>query len=160
MDNLSKSRRSYVMSLVKSKNTKPEQLVRKSLFKLGYRYRLYKDLPGKPDLTLKKHKTVIFIHGCFWHNHKDCKLNRLPKDNSSYWLKKKLLNQKRDQLVRQKLLALGWRVLIVWECACQKKHLPKLLELISKFLNDNSLSYGEISLNDIKLNYENSKNPR
>ena len=148
MDNLTKSQRSYVMSQVKSKNTKPELLVRKSLFSIGYRYRLYQNLPGKPDLTLKKFKTVVFIHGCFWHNHKDCKLNRLPKDNSDYWLKKKLLNQKHDLSVQRQLMDQGWRILIIWECACKKNLISKLLKLITEFLHNESLKYQEISLKD------------
>ena len=99
MDNLTKTERSRVMSKVRSKNTKPELMVRKKLFSLGFRYRLFQKIPGTPDLTLKKFKTAIFIHGCFWHNHQGCKLNRLPKDHRSFWQNKKSRNQLHDFLL-------------------------------------------------------------
>lgn len=145
MDNLSKSQRSRIMSLVKSKNTKPELTIRHSLFKLGFRYRLYKKLPGTPDLTFPKYKCVVFIHGCFWHNHQGCNLNRLPKDHQDYWLKKKINNQTHDIEAQKQLLDKGWRILIVWECACARKLIDKVCQKIEKFLKDQSVDFGEIS---------------
>ena len=145
MDNLTPSQRSKIMSLVKSKNTKPELLIRHSLFKMGLRYRLYKKLPGTPDLTFTKYKTVIFINGCFWHNHQNCKLNRLPKNHSNYWLKKKLRNQKHDHEVQKMLLEQGWRVLIIWECVCKKKFITEICSYIKEFLENESLVFSEIS---------------
>lgn len=114
--------RSAVMRAVKSSNTKPEIALRKALFALGYRYRLnVKTLPGKPDLVLAKHRTVIFVHGCFWHGH-DCKRGgRVPKTNRAYWTAKIARNQARDAGNEAALKALGWRVITVWEC--ELKHL-------------------------------------
>ena len=109
--------RSAVMRAVKSSNTKPEIALRKALFALGYRYRLnVKTLPGKPDLVFAKHRTVIFVHGCFWHGH-DCKRGRrVPKTNRDYWTAKIARNRARDEKNEAALAALGWRVITVWEC--------------------------------------------
>ena len=117
-DVFSAEKRSAVMRSVKSKDTKPEITLRKALFALGYRYRLnVKDLPGKPDLVFPKHKSVLFVHGCFWHGH-DCKRGRrVPKTNTDYWLGKIQKNRERDQKNKRALEALGWRVLTVWECS-------------------------------------------
>jgi DNA mismatch endonuclease (patch repair protein) len=116
-DVFSPEKRSAVMRAVKSKNTKPEIKLRKALFALGYRYRLnVKGLPGKPDLVFPKYKTVVFMHGCFWHGH-DCKRgSRKPKSNAAYWREKIERNRARDQKNRVALEALGWRVITVWEC--------------------------------------------
>lgn len=110
-------KRSAVMRSVKSSNTKPEITLRKALFALGYRYRLnVKNLPGKPDIVFPKHKTVIFVHGCFWHGH-DCKRGRrTPKTNRAYWTDKIARNKTRDAKNAEALAALGWRVITVWEC--------------------------------------------
>ncbi len=113
--------RSYNMSRIRSKNTKPEIILRKALFKKGYRYRLHKkDLPGKPDLVLKKHRSVIFVNGCFWHGHHGCKYFKIPATRTDWW-KKKIEKTKKNDLKNYKLLEeLGWRVITVWECELKK----------------------------------------
>lgn len=105
------------MRAVKGKNTRPEQAVRSLLHRLGYRFRLHRrDLPGTPDIVLPGRKAVVLVHGCFWHGH-DCKRgSRTPKANAEYWIKKISRNKDRDQQTRSALAALGWRVLVVWEC--------------------------------------------
>lgn len=135
MDVFSKEARSRIMSAIKGKNTKPEILVRKSLHLLGYRFRLHrKDLPGKPDIVLPKYRTVVLVHGCFWHQHpsKNCKNSQKPKTNLDYWEKKLLRNQARDKQNAIALKLQGWRVLIVWEC--QTKDEQFLRKKITKFL--------------------------
>ena len=123
MDHLTAAERSKNMARIKSKNTKPELLVRKLLFANGLRYRLHaKDLPGKPDIYIKKSKTVIDIRGCFWHAHDNCKLATKPKTNKNYWVTKIQNNKERD-LVNQKLLEdLGFKVFIIWECEINNKN--------------------------------------
>lgn len=109
--------RSYNMSRIKAKDTKPELLVRKFLFANGFRYRLnVKDLPGKPDIVLPKYKTVIFINGCFWHGHKGCKYFVLPKTRTEWWLQKIKGTMLRDKEAEIKLNVLGWKVITVWTC--------------------------------------------
>ena len=109
--------RSRNMSAIKSKNTKPEIKVRKFLHSMGYRFRLHrKDLPGKPDLVLPKYRTAIFVNGCFWHQHKECKYSRLPKTNIDFWKRKLEGNSQRDKLNQSKLKDMGWKVIIIWEC--------------------------------------------
>jgi DNA mismatch endonuclease, patch repair protein len=109
------------MSRIKGKDTKPEILVRRFLFSNGFRYRLHdKRLPGKPDLVLLKHKAVVFIHGCYWHGHQGCKYFVVPKTRTEWWLNKIMGNQSRDRGHATALLALGWRVIIVWECELKK----------------------------------------
>lgn len=111
--------RSERMSRIKGKNSKPEMVVRRLVHGMGYRYRLHrKDLPGKPDLVLPRHRTVIFVHGCFWHRHHDatCTLARMPKSRLEFWEPKLEANHLRDIRNKEALEALGWRVLTVWEC--------------------------------------------
>lgn len=109
--------RSWIMSRIQSKNTKPELIVRFTLHKLGMRYRLHsKNLPGKPDIVLTKHKVVIFVHGCFWHSHKPCKIAKQPKSNQEYWKPKLERNTQRFQEVSETLEKMGWRVAVIWEC--------------------------------------------
>lgn len=110
-------KRSAIMRAVKSSNTKPEIALRKALFALGYRYRINaKGLPGKPDIVFPKYKTVIFVHGCFWHGH-DCKRgSRIPKTNRAYWTEKIARNKARDIKNADALSKLGWRVITLWEC--------------------------------------------
>src|SRR6266481_1175262 len=117
MDTISRKERSRIMSLVKSKNTKPEVIVRKLVSSLGYRYRLHvKNLPGKPDIVFKAKMKIIFVQGCFWHRHKHCSLSRLPKSNLRFWFSKLESNQKRDRSVKRSLKKLGWDVFYVWQC--------------------------------------------
>lgn len=121
-DVLTKEQRHHCMSNVKSKNTKPEILVRKFLFSHGYRYRVNrKDLPGKPDIVLPKYKTVVFINGCFWHGHENCKYATIPETNHDFWLTKISGNVERDKLTREKLTLMGWRVIDIWQCQLKAK---------------------------------------
>ena len=144
-------KRSEVMSRIKGCNTGLELLVRKGLHARGYRYRLYRaDLPGKPDIVLPKYKTVIFIHGCFWHRHQGCRLASTPKSHVDYWQKKFSANRERDNKCRLQLLAAGWKVLVIWECACNRKTLPLLLDAAETFLASPASSYQEIGDDAIK----------
>lgn len=137
----SKEVRSYNMSRIKGKDTKPEMLVRKFLFSRGFRYRLnVKDFPGKPDLMLKKYKTVIFINGCFWHGHSNCKYFILPKTRTEWWKNKIEQTRKRDYLNKKKLAEMGWNVLSIWECQLKSDRKDETLQgvvhLLSKTLLD------------------------
>lgn len=134
MDVHSKEIRSYNMSRIKGKNTKPELLVRKFLFSKGYRYRLHvKILPGKPDIVLSKFRTVIFVHGCFWHGHKDCKYFVIPKTRTRWWMNKINRNQHRDIENRKQLLAQKWKIIVVHECDLRsQKRNTKLLQLLNE----------------------------
>ena len=110
-------RRSRNMSAIKSKNTRPEIKVRKVLHSMGYRFRLHsKDLPGSPDIVLPKYKTVIFVHGCFWHRHENCKYASTPKTRKEFWNKKFEENIKRDSEIQDKIKNLNWRSVVIWEC--------------------------------------------
>lgn len=122
MDIWSKQKRSDVMSKIKGKDTKPELILRSNLFQLGYRFRVHvKSLPGKPDIVLPKHKIIIFVHGCFWHYHKNCKEGRIPSTNSIYWKQKLEKNVIRDRKSLQQLRKIGWEVITVWECEIERK---------------------------------------
>ena len=117
MDKLDKDRRSWNMSRIPSKNTKPELKIRKALWHMGYRYRLhYKKLPGKPDIVFVKDKIAIFVHGCFWHRHKNCIEASRPKSNSEYWEIKINKNIERDKKYIKEIKKLGWKVIVIWEC--------------------------------------------
>ena len=129
-DNHTKESRHLNMSHIKSKDTKPEEIVRKYLFSKGLRYRKnVKNLPGKPDIVLKKYKTVIFVNGCFWHHH-DCARFKWPSSNINYWRPKIERNVERDTDNRFKLESTGWRVLVIWECELKKKTREKNLQLL------------------------------
>ena len=121
-DIYSQKKRSQIMSSIGGKETKPEIIVRKFLFSRGYRYRKnVKTLPGKPDIVLPKYKTVIFINGCFWHNHKNCKASKLPETRHDFWKKKITGNILRDKKNYQKLKKLGYKVIIIWLCNLKSK---------------------------------------
>lgn len=126
------------MSHIRSTNSKPEEIVRKYLFSKGFRYRKnVKKLPGCPDIVLPKYQTVIFVNGCFWHKH-DCPRFVWPSSNQDYWRPKILRNVERDQLSRQELEALGWKVIVVWECELKKKvRDTRLAELEAEIRNQN-----------------------
>ena len=126
------------MSHIKSKNTKPEILVRRFLFANGYRFRLHrKDLPGKPDIVLPKYKTVIFINGCFWHGHPDCKYATIPETNRKFWSKKISGNMERDKVTFSVLEKMGWRVIVIWQCELKPKTKDQTLQnLISTLKNE------------------------
>ena len=123
--------RSRNMSAIKSKNTKPEIAVRKVLHSMGYRFRLHsKNLPGSPDIVLPKSKTVIFVHGCFWHRHENCKYASTPKTRKEFWENKFKANINRDNLNQANLLLRGWKIIIIWECQLKgdiKKLISELL---------------------------------
>lgn len=134
MDNLSPSERSEIMARVRSRDTRPEMVVRSLVFSLGYRYRLHaKDLPGRPDLVFRGSGKVIFVHGCFWHRHSNCALARLPKSRQEFWLPKLEGNRKRDQQIVGDLRRRGWGVLTIWEC--QLKNRERLADRIMRFLD-------------------------
>lgn len=131
----SKEKRSEVMAKIRSKDTKPEILLRSLLHKNGYRYRLHKKgLPGRPDIVLLKHETVIFVNGCFWHHHKGCQDGRIPKTRPEWWEAKIERNINRDKKTHRQLRALGWRVLVVWECEV-KKNPERVLSRIKRLLH-------------------------
>ncbi len=120
-DVMTPQQRHICMSHIRSKNTKPEQLVRQALWHLGFRYRLHvKDLPGKPDIVLPKYKVAIFINGCFWHGHEGCKDFVIPKSNTAFWLEKIGKNKERDVRDVTALASVGWKVVTIWECELKK----------------------------------------
>lgn len=128
MDVHSKETRSYNMSRIRSKNTKPEEIVRKHLFSLGFRYRKNdKRYPGTPDIVLPKYKTVIFINGCFWHGHSGCKYFVVPKSNTEFWQNKIAANIARDDEKIAQLLRMNWKVITVWECELKPKQRTETL---------------------------------
>jgi DNA mismatch endonuclease (patch repair protein) len=132
----SKETRSYNMSRIRSKDTKPEMLVRKFLHKNGFRYRLHvKNLPGKPDIVLPKYKTVIFIHGCFWHGHEGCVKAALPVTRTDWWQEKIQKNTSNDQKSEDTLCALGWKIYSVWGCELAKTRLNNTLSRLLAKLN-------------------------
>jgi DNA mismatch endonuclease, patch repair protein len=134
IDLLTKERRSWNMSQIRCKDTKPELIVRSLLHRNGYRFRLHvKDMPGKPDIVLAKFRTIIFVHGCFWHRHKNCPDATLPKTRSDFWTKKLTQNRERDRKNEKILNNLGWKVIIVWEC--EIKNPAMLINRLRKVLN-------------------------
>jgi DNA mismatch endonuclease, patch repair protein len=123
-----KQTRSYNMSRIRSKNTKPELLVRRMLHAQGFRYKLHdKKLPGKPDIVLPKYKTIIFIHGCFWHGHANCKYFKVPKTRTEWWLNKINSNKANDEKAIKLLKKEGWKIITVWECALKPAKLEKTI---------------------------------
>lgn len=132
VDHITPKHRSENMSRIRSANTKPEIIVRSLLHRLGYRFRKnVKTLPGKPDVVLKKHNAVIFVHGCFWHQHKRCKRSNMPKSNLDYWKPKLEKNVTRDRQHIKELKKQGWKILTVWEC--EIKDLEKLERKLTIF---------------------------
>lgn len=131
-DVFDRDKRSWVMSRITGRDTKPERLLRSLLHRHGFRFTvnglLNKQLPGRPDLVLPKHNTVIFVHGCFWHGHKDCKHFRLPKSRTEWWKEKIRKTQERDSRNEDSLRADGWNVLVVWECAFENLKAVERLE--------------------------------
>jgi DNA mismatch endonuclease (patch repair protein) len=120
-DRLSKERRSWNMSRIRGKDTGPERVVRSVLHRMGYRFRLQgKGLPGRPDIVLPKYRTVVFVHGCFWHRHRGCRNCTTPRNNRRFWIKKLGGNARRDKLNWCALVKLGWRVVVVWECEAER----------------------------------------
>jgi DNA mismatch endonuclease (patch repair protein) len=123
------------MSRIRSKDTKPELLVRRYLHKIGFRYRLHvKELPGKPDIVLPKFKTVIFIHGCFWHGHEECRYYVVPKTRTEWWLEKIGKNTSNDTNAANLLKAAGWNVVTIWECELKKPQIDTTLNFLTSSL--------------------------
>ena len=150
MDHLTPDQRHKNMAAVRSKDTKPEMIVRKGLWRRGFRYRLnHKRLPGHPDLVLKKYRTCIFVNGCFWHGHnvakpqiengelkiENSKCCKIPKTNREFWVTKILRNKERDKEEQQKLASMGWHCITVWECELKPKHKEQTLDSIAFTLN-------------------------
>jgi len=134
-DALSKEKRSWLMSRIKGRDTKPEILVRSVVHRMGFRFRVHRrDLPGTPDIVLPRHGKIILVHGCFWHGHKRCPRSRRPGTHKRFWNKKLDANIERDERVRRKLRRMGWRILVVWECETRKPE--KLLRKLERFLHD------------------------
>ena len=142
MDNLSKERRSWNMSRVKSKDTTPERIVRSFLFRHGFRFRLHvKKLPGHPDIVLPKYKTVIEVRGCFWHRHPGCNKTTTPTSNTVFWSKKFKQNIARDKKNDSALNALGWQVIVVWECQLRNSEtLAQLPGIILRHCKNDGMS--------------------
>lgn len=145
MDIISEEKRSWNMSRIRGKNTKPEIIVRSMLHKMGYRFRIHrKDLPGKPDIVLPKYNTVIFVHGCFWHRHKGCKYAYTPKTRVKFWEDKFAGTVKRDKQHLVQLKQNGWKVFIIWECETKDMdRLKKIINKISQEINDALLLSGD-----------------
>ena len=128
--------RSFNMSMIKGKDTKPEMLVRRFLFGNGFRYRVnLKGLPGKPDIVLRKYGVVIFINGCFWHGHENCKYFKIPKTRPDWWQDKIERNIKRDAKVRDELRQIGWRTMVIWECQLKPKVRDNTLKELAYLLD-------------------------
>lgn len=146
-DMMTPEQRHFCMSRIRGKNTHPETLVCKWLWRNGYRYRKNdKRLPGKPDIVLPRFKTVVFVNGCFWHGHEGCGSFRMPKSNVKYWQDKIERNRQRDIGTYKELYLLGWHVLVVWECQLKKENVVKTLQSLT------------VRLSQIYLNLNRKKN--
>jgi len=134
-DVFSKEKRSWIMSRVRGRATKPEILVRSFVHRMGFRFRIHRrDLPGNPDIVLPRHGKVIFVHGCFWHGHKRCQRSKRPTTNKGFWNKKLDENIERDKRFQRKLRLMGWKVLVLWQCEVRKPE--KMLRKLERFLHD------------------------
>ena len=150
MDVFDKEKRHKVMAAIRAKNTKPEIIVRKYLFSKGFRYRLYhKRLPGHPDLVMRKYRTCIFVNGCFWHGHDNCKAFKMPKTNTEFWKNKIERNKTRDKEGLMLLSKMGWHTIVVWECQLKPSIRLQTLTALEYTLNaiylkDHSVAYREM----------------
>ena len=141
-DHITPEQRHYTMSRIRSENTKPELKLRHALWRLGFRYRVNdKKMPGKPDIVLPKYRTVVFVHGCFWHGHKGCPTSHIPETNTDFWTAKIARNQERDQEVWRQLEAKGWSVIIVWECRLKKAVLKETIRRVEEEIHLNGQQY-------------------
>ena len=141
-DTLSSDQRHRNMAAIHSSNTKPEVKLRHTLWKRGFRYNVNdRSLPGSPDIVLPKYRSVIFVHGCFWHGHKGCKNYTVPKTNTDFWVAKVARNQERDQEVWRQLEAKGWSVIIVWECELKKKCFEETVNRVENEILANGEAY-------------------
>jgi DNA mismatch endonuclease (patch repair protein) len=133
VDIVDRATRSKMMSGIRGRNTRPELAVRQFLFSAGFRYRLHESsLPGKPDLVLPKYKSVVFVHGCFWHQHPHCRFAYMPKSRTSFWRAKLSGNARRDAKNRRMLKSQGWRVHVVWECQVAPRRLQRLAHAVRR----------------------------
>lgn len=140
-DRLTPAQRHKVMSRIRSRNTKPEKLVRQWLWRHGYRYRLnVKSVPGKPDIVMRRYRTAIFVNGCFWHGHEGCDKFRMPQTNVDFWEHKIHRNRERDQKDYQVLHDNGWQVIVVWECQLQPKLIEQTMLQVELLLNEHFLA--------------------
>jgi DNA mismatch endonuclease, patch repair protein len=130
MDVVDRATRSRMMAGIRGRNTKPERIVRSILHRAGLRFRLHTKLPGKPDVVLPKHDTVIFVHGCFWHHHTGCRYATTPASNVAFWQEKFAANQQRDAMVKRHLRRLGWQVRVVWSCQLNQRKMDALIAQI------------------------------
>lgn len=145
VDVVSPEDRSRMMAGIKGKNSRPELLVRRLLFASGYRFRLHRrDLPGSPDIVMPGRMVAIFVHGCFWHMHRDCRYAKLPATRPDFWKVKLLANVERDRLVIEALGALGWRVLCVWECATRQGNPDNGLQDALRLWIEGGSPFGEV----------------
>jgi DNA mismatch endonuclease, patch repair protein len=141
-DHMTPQQRHECMSRIRSKDTRPEQVVRRELWQRGYRYRLnVRKLPGTPDIVLPKYRTVIFVNGCFWHGHKGCKHYTVPATNTEFWKAKVTRNQERDALNIQRLEAIAWNIITVWECELSKSNLPSTIDRMEAEITANKLKF-------------------
>lgn len=142
-DIFDKATRSHIMSMIKGANTSPEMIVRKYLHSKGLRYRLHnKKLPGRPDLTLPRYNTVIFVNGCFWHGHKGCKYFKLPKTRTEWWQNKFEKTIIRDKKSKTLLKKIGWKILVIWECELTPKKANKTLGKLFTNIMNNQIDKG------------------
>lgn len=140
-DSLTPLQRHYCMSRIHGKATKPELLVRRWLWRHGYRYRLnVNSVPGKPDIVLRKYRTAVFVNGCFWHGHEGCPKYTIPKSNTDFWVAKVRHNKERDQRNYKDLHDAGWNVIVVWECQLKKNIIDETMKIVEHSLNCNLLS--------------------
>lgn len=141
MDVHNKETRTYNMSCIRGRKTKPEEIVAKYLFSQGFRYRRnVGKLPGTPDIVLKKYKVAIFVNGCFWHMHEGCKYFVWPKDNSEFWKNKLLANKERDEKVKKEIEALGWKVIVVWECWLKNEKRDRTLNWLVEKIRERGMN--------------------
>ncbi|QUI93565.1 DNA mismatch endonuclease Vsr [Prevotella denticola] len=147
MDTLLRQQRHDNMAAVKGRDTKPEMIVRKYLWRCGFRYRVNSPrLPGHPDIVLRKYRTCIFVNGCFWHGHEGCRYYVVPKTHTDFWVKKVARNKERDRREQQQLARMGWHCITVWECELKKGKRKQTLASLAYTLNhiyleDRSVSY-------------------
>lgn len=134
MDSFDKNTRSRIMAKIKGQDTRPEIIVRKYLYSHGFRYRKnVRDIIGKPDVVIKKYKIIIFVHGCFWHGHDDC---RMPNSNQEYWTNKIDRNKARDKEIQLALKSAGWTVIVIWECQLKRQKRNETLERLGQLLQE------------------------
>lgn len=146
VDVVSPEKRSQMMSGIKAKDSIPEMQVRRTLFAIGYRFRLHRrDLPGTPDIVMPGRKIAIFVHGCFWHAHVGCKFAKTPSTRTEFWVAKLRGNVERDQLAISNLVAMGWRVLTVWECSTRSLRAAATLHDALRLWIESDVSVGEMS---------------